>query len=259
MITWIIASILIVWVLIRRFSKDGKIEDYPLGMPRGTVRAIITIMVIAFPFNYLLIGQEIPSMITNSIFILVAFYFEARKGEQHKIKLIKSIKNPEKIAELERKEKKPLYLPKYSVRSILVVLLVIIVITNFYGPNVQFEITNTLLDILVIIFFYFVGSIFRTIGLARQKKKLKKQIEAIPNYQTISKYEILDKVMAQKPSAWKQTWKSIFSIITFIGVTTGLVLFYLNLDYIIPIWGLFNLSLRETLILLINVYYGFRD
>ena len=31
MITWILASILIVWVLIRRFSKGGKVEDYPVG------------------------------------------------------------------------------------------------------------------------------------------------------------------------------------------------------------------------------------
>ncbi|MFX0057921.1 MAG: hypothetical protein ACFE85_10850 [Candidatus Hodarchaeota archaeon] len=259
MITWILGPIIIIWCIIKRFSTDGKVEDYPFGFPRGTIRAIITLMVVAFPFNYLLANQEIPSMITNSIFFLVAFYFEARKTGEEKLKLVKEIRNPEKYTEEAKKEKKPLYLPKFSVRIILVILLVFIVIINFYGPNVPFEATNTILDILVLISFFFIGMIFRSFGLSRQKKKLKKQIEIIPDYKNLSKYEILEKLEAKKPSAWKKSWKNLISLLTFVTVTTGLIFFTLNLDYTIPLFGLFNLSIREGLLLLINAYYGFRD
>ncbi len=259
MITWILGTIIIIWCIFRRFSKDGKIEEFPLGFPRGTVRAIITIMVVAFPFNYLLTNQEIPSMITNSIFFLVAFYFEARKTGEDKIKLIKEIRNPEKYAEETKKEKKPLYLPKYSVRFLLVVLLIATVIINFYGPKVPFEVTNTILDILVLVIVFFIGTLFRSIGLSRQKKKMKKKIELIPDYQSLSKYEILEKIETRKPSLWKKSWRNLISILTFAAVTTGLMFYTFNLDYTLPLFGLFELSLREMLLLFINAYYGFRD
>ena len=259
MITWILGTVIIIWCIFRRFSADGKVEDYPLGFPRGTVRAIITIMVVAFPFNYLLANQEIPSMITNSIFFLVAFYFEARKSGEEKLKLIKEIRNPEKYAEEAKREKKPLYLPKYSVRFLLVILLIATVAINFYGPRVPFEVTNTILDILVLVLVFFIGTIFRSIGLSRQKKKLKKKIELIPDYKTLSKYEILEKIEVKKLSVWKRSWKNLISILTFGAVTTGLMLYTLNVDYIIPLFGLFVLSLREVLLLFINAYYGFRD
>ncbi|MHA1414356.1 MAG: hypothetical protein ACTSO4_17295, partial [Promethearchaeota archaeon] len=80
MISWILGGILFLWCLINRFSKNGKIESEPLEMPRGTVRALITIIIVSFPLNYLIIDKAVPSPITNAIFVLVAFYFDARKG-----------------------------------------------------------------------------------------------------------------------------------------------------------------------------------
>ena len=98
MITWIIGSFILVYVLYKRFSKDGRIEGYPLGMPRGTVRAIITLMIVLFPFTYIIWDTEIKSEIVYTVFILVAFYFEARKGEDNRLKIIAEIKNPEKMS-----------------------------------------------------------------------------------------------------------------------------------------------------------------
>jgi hypothetical protein len=34
MITWILGIALIIFVLIKRFGKDGRVEGYPLGMPQ---------------------------------------------------------------------------------------------------------------------------------------------------------------------------------------------------------------------------------
>ena len=66
MITWILGIILVIWVIIKRSGKEGKIKGEPLGMPRGTIRALNTLLIVTIPFNYLLLSQEIPGMITNA-------------------------------------------------------------------------------------------------------------------------------------------------------------------------------------------------
>ena len=105
MISWILGLIIAIWCLIKRFKKDGRVSGYPLGMPRGTVRAYIAIIVVAFPFNYLIVNQEIPRVVTSAIFILVAFYFETRKTKREKLSiLIHEVKHPEKAEEEKRKE-----------------------------------------------------------------------------------------------------------------------------------------------------------
>ena len=138
MITWILGIALIIFVLIRRFGKDGRVEGYPLGMPRGTVRAIITIMVVSFPFTYIFANTQIPSEVVNTIFILVAFYFEARKGADSRLKIIEGIKNPEKVSEEKRKAKKPLYLPRYTVRISLMIFLIVFYLIDLFIQNISY-------------------------------------------------------------------------------------------------------------------------
>ena len=255
MITWILGIILLVYVLFKRFSKDGRVEGYPLGMPRGTIRAIITIMIVLFPFTYIIWDVPIKSEIVNTVFILVAFYFEARKGEDNRLKIIADIKNPEKAIDKKKKTIKPLYLPKYTVRISLMIILVIYYLIDLFVQNISLELTNTLIDILVIAILYFIGTFFRTIGQIWSKKKLKEQIEAIPNYKELSKYDILEKLNESKRGGVSNVGKSIFSIAIFIAVSVALFLFTFD----IKITLILNISLRRALLLLINLYYGFRD
>lgn len=135
----------------------------------------------------------------------------------------------------------------------MTILIIFFIIGRYQSINL--EVTNTLTDILVIAILYFIGTFFRTIGLSIQKKELKKQIEEIPNYQELSKYEILDKVMEQKRGGITQFGKSLISILTFIAVTTALILFAIDVDYTI----IFDVELRIVLLLVVNLYYGFRD
>ncbi len=252
--------VLVIWCTARRFMKDGKIEEQPLGMPRGTVRAFITLLIISFPFNYLLTGEEIPSLIINAIFILVAFYFQARKSGKDKLKrIIKQIKNPEKY--VAKEEKKPLYLPKFSVRVLLLIMLTAIIIINIFRPTVPFEstITNTLVDLLIIICLFVVGAFFRGIGNYREKKKIKNQIINMRDYQSLTKYEILENLIDEKPSWWRQKGKSFLSMLILLAAITSLLCYTVNWDYSVGITSFFELSFRETLLLLINLYYGFRD
>ena len=261
MITWILGIALLIFVLIRRFGKDGRIEGYPLGMPRGTVRAIITLMIVSFPFNYIpplnfiFNETQIPSEIINTIFILVAFYFEARKGQDSRLKIIGEIKHPEKVSIEKSKTKKPLYLPRYTVRISLMLLLIVFYLIDFFIQPISLELTNTLIDILVIAILYFIGTFFRAIGQIFSKKKLKERIEGLKNYQELSKYDILEKLDEQKRGSINNYGRNLFSIIVFIAVSVALFLFTFNIDFTL----IFNVSLRRSLLLLINLYYGFRD
>ncbi|MFX0031295.1 MAG: hypothetical protein ACFE8E_08550 [Candidatus Hodarchaeota archaeon] len=265
MISWILGVFLILWCIGKRITQGGKVEGQPLTLPKGTVRAIITLMIVSFPFTYIindyLFGdQTIPSIITNAIFILIAFYFEARKGGEDKLKLVEEIQDPEKFRQEKEKQIYPLYLPKYTVRISLVLILILVIIINIYGPNVTIEsVTNTLLDILIIIVLYFIGILFRTIGLTRQKKRLKKRINQITNYQELSKYQILEKLEEKKPSHWLNIGKSLLSILTFIAVVIALFSFTFGWEYIILSLPFYTLSIQDVLLLVINVYYGFRE
>ena len=257
MITWILGTILIIWCVIRRFIKNGRVEEYPLGMPRGTVRAIITLMVVSFPFTYLLNGTEIEVQIINAIFILAAFYFEARKSENEEIEMAKEIKNPEKYKQLKAKEKYPLYLPKYSVRIMLLIILLIIFLINM-SFGVSFQIINTIFNILIIVVLYFIGTLFQSLASYRNKKKIMKKIHSLENYQNKSEYELYEVISNFEPSPWKRRWRSIYSLFTFGAVVTSLILFEMDIDYLIPTFFWPGISLRSSLLLIINVYYGFR-
>ena len=255
MITWILGIALIIYVLINRFGKDGRVEGYPLGMPRGTVRALITLMVVSFPFTYIIANSQIPSEVVNTIFILVAFYFEARKGEDSRLKIIEEIKSPEKISEEKRLTKKPLYLPRYTVRISLMLFLIVFYLIDIFIQPISLELTNTLIDILVIAILYFIGTFFRAIGQIFSKKKLKEQIEKIPSYQELSKYDIFEKLDEQKRGSFSNFGKNLFSIIVFIAVAAALFFYSFGIDFTL----IFDVSLGRALLLLINIYYGFRD
>ena len=260
MISWILFAIFGTWVLINRFSEGGKIEDQPLGMPRGTVRALITIMLVSFPFGYIIFGGEIPGLIINVIFIVVAFYFEARRSEHEKLKeIVDEIKTSDLHIGDVIKEKKPLYLPKYSVRFLLVVMLVIVQIMIFLQPSFTFQVTNTLTDLLLIIILFIIGASFRSVLRSRERKKTRENIANMDA--SLSDVQIIEKLMLEEPSWWKRTGKNILSIIILIIVIITLLCYTFNWDYTLfeITTPYYSLTVVGLLLLLVNVYYGFRD
>ncbi len=258
MITWILGGFLLVWCLYNRFQEGGRVEGEPLGMPRGSVRAFITILIVAFPFGYLIFGEEIRRYLVNAIFIVVAFYFEARRSGEEKLKqIIDEIKSPETVELDIRKEKKPLYLPKYTVRALLIIMLIIIQTIMFIKPDISFQITNTLADLLLIMGLFMVGTFFRSIAKSIDKKKIKEEIANMDA--SLSDVEIIEKLMLREPSWWKQKGKNVLSIIMLILVIIALGMFTFNWTIEIISARYYTLSLSASLLLLINAYYGFRD
>ncbi|MFW9878457.1 MAG: hypothetical protein ACFFG0_35695 [Candidatus Thorarchaeota archaeon] len=258
MISFILLLVFGTWVLINRFSRGGKVEGHPLGMPRGTVRALSTIMIVAFPFGYIINREAIPSLIVNVIFVVVAFYFEARRSEREKIReIVEELKSPDIIFEDSKKEKKPLYLPKYSVRILLVLMLIITLITNYLGPHVPFEVTNTIFDLLIIVILFLIGSFFRSIVNSRERKRLRGKIANMDA--SLTEVEIIEKLILEETSWWKRRGRNILSIIMFIIVVSALICFTFKWDLNIINLPDYTLTLVGFLLLLINAYYGFRD
>lgn len=262
MISWILGILIVAWLIYKRTRPDGKVEEYPLGLPRGSIRALITILIVAFPFNYLIRENPvpIPGLIVNTIFIVTAFYFEARKPSEEKLKrIIKEITKPEKFKEEEKKLKKPLYLPKYSVRISLLILLISFILIDTYSVQFPFVATNTFVDLILIIGLYIIGSLIRGISVRRSKVKIKEEVESMKDYQTLSKYEIIEKIMDEKPSWWMQKGKSFASLTVLVAVIVALMSYTIAWDMNLLILGFYTFTLRQTLLLLVSVYYGFRD
>jgi len=260
MISWIVGGIIVIWCLFMRFVKKEKVLGYPLGMPKGTVRALITLLVVLFPFRYLIANQNIPPYITNGVYILVAFYFQGRKSTGTRLlqveKQIDSFLKPKETAE---KERAPLYLPRYTVRTFLLIILVIITIVHFYRPGVTFVATDTIIELLIIVIFYLIGSFFGKIESIRENKRIKEQIEAIENVTNLSKYIIMGKIMEEKPKLWKQMGRNFFSLVSLAAIVTSLIMYTIDQGtFVIFPWFGLDLTIRAVLLLLINVYFGFR-
>ncbi|TFF87612.1 MAG: hypothetical protein EU549_04410 [Promethearchaeota archaeon] len=231
------------------------VKEYPLGLPRGTIRAMTTILIVSFPFTYLLFNEGVPGLIINAIFILVAFYFEARKGPKERMEaVIEEMKQDVGVQEREKREIYPLYFPKYSVRISLLVLIVLILTLNYFGPQVEFKQTNTLLDILIILILYIIGSLFRWIKQRGDEKKLKQEIKSLKDYQLLSDVEIIEILIKKEPEGWKLTGKGIFSLVMFSCILAALILYMVPIDICLQ-----GYSLQGILLLSINLYYGFRD
>lgn len=262
MITWILGGILVIWCLINRIGKGIKFEGQgPYGLPQGSIRAFIALLVVAFPFSYILQAEEIPSALISAIFILVAFYFDSRKTKKEEIKeLIYDTKFPEKAKQEKKLRKYPLYLPKYSVRTILIILLVTIFLININGPNIAFEITNTIFDVLLIISFFLLGSLFRSIINIRGYKQIRKNIMLkLKEESTISDDNIIQFLSTKNINWWDAKGKNYFSIITLMAVIVTLLLYTINIDYNLYTLPFYQISLRTMLFFFINIYYGIRE
>ncbi|MEE8598229.1 MAG: hypothetical protein V3S69_01690 [Dehalococcoidales bacterium] len=53
-------------------------SDQPLGLPQGSVRAMIAMTVIGGTIALLVIGNPVPQWLQGGFFTLIGFYFGAR-------------------------------------------------------------------------------------------------------------------------------------------------------------------------------------
>ena len=92
----------------------------PLGLPNGSVRALLAILVVAVVIVEVIRRREIEPLWTETLMIALAHYFSSRRF----INL-----SPDVIRRLEAEghleiESNPLYLPRHSIRAILILAFV---------------------------------------------------------------------------------------------------------------------------------------
>ncbi len=267
MITWILAIFLFLWIMTERLIRKKKIVGVPLGLPEGTVRACIALLIVSFPLNQFimnsLIGSplEIQKWFMNTLFVVVAFYFEARAFELPISKLLKEVKDPAKYKKT--RNDLPVYWPRFTVRITLFTLMILTVVLLTTGvftePSTlvpQIPITDTITELIFIVFFFMVGLIVRRIHQKILKRKIRRQLKT-----HVGSQEELIEILEVKERRNGRITEGILAFVMLVILIVVLIFYTLpwNLDlFVIPIIDL-TVSVRMGMILLLSLYFGYRQ
>ena len=88
----------------------------PLGLPRGSVRALLTLLLVALVCNEIARGRPLDALWTETLAIALAHYFTTRRFLDLSPELLTRLKAEGLIPD----EPKPLYLPGFTVRALIV-------------------------------------------------------------------------------------------------------------------------------------------
>lgn len=129
----------------------------PLGLPLGSVRALLTLIVLSVVIYRLARGLPVDVLWTQTLLIALAHYFTARRFVTLP---------PDVVARLEdegviERERHPLFLPRNSVRTLIV--------AAFIGLAIYLHREGRLfrtdaMSLLCLIFAYLLGTVTRTVS-----------------------------------------------------------------------------------------------
>lgn len=128
----------------------------PLGLPRGSVRAVLTLVIVAVVVIELVRGHQIPMLWTETLMIALAHYFTSRRFIQLPQQVLRRLES-EGYLDFERN---PLYLPRHTIRAIVVLSFAGLAV-YLYRQNRLFE--QDSLAILGTVLAYLVGVLLRPV------------------------------------------------------------------------------------------------
>ena len=126
----------------------------PLGLPRGSVRALLTLLIVAVVIVQLARGHEVELLWTETLMIALAHYFTSRRFIRLSPEVIRRLTEEGQI----EAEPRPLYLPQYSIRLILVVAFIGLAV-YLYRQDRLFQ--SQAMSILGVVFAYLLGIVAR--------------------------------------------------------------------------------------------------
>jgi hypothetical protein len=175
----------------------------PLGLPRGSIRALLTLMIVAVVIAQLVRGGEIHLLWTETLMIAMAHYFASRRFIRLPPAEIKRLVQ-EGYIELEAR---PLYLPSHSIRVLLLV--------SFIAVGVYLYLHGRLLEpqalsILGVVFAYLLGIFVR--------------VQQVRRWEDIKAFVILTVTAVTSAAYLLDYGNSVPKPMQ--AVTLGLVLFY---------------------------------
>ena len=145
---------------------EGSPKDWPpLGLPKGSVRALLTLQVVAVVVVNLARGKDIDVFWTETFLIALAHYFTSRRFVSLPPAVVERL---QKEGTLDR-EQQPLYLPRHSIRLLIVAAFVGLAVYLFREQRL-FE--PRAISVLGVVGAYALGAIARRIGewLSRWRK-----------------------------------------------------------------------------------------
>ena len=266
MITWILAGFLFLWIIAERLLKKKKIVGVPLGLPEGTVRACIALLIVTFPLNQLIMNQlfgstfpiTIQEWFVNTLFVVVAFYFEARAYEKSIRQLLKEVKDPAKYKKT--RNEMPLYWPRFTVRITIfsfLILTTVLVSAGIFSGTLDFSSTSSvLIELIFIVFFFIIGLVIRRLHQSQLKRKIRRRLGKHEGT-----HDELIEVLEEKERKNGRVIETFLAFIMLSVLLAVLIFYSLNWNY-----NLFNIpfinvqvSVRMGMILLLNLYFGYRQ
>ena len=129
----------------------------PLGLPVGSVRAILTLFVVAIVTVSVARGHDLDLIWTETLLIALAHYFTSRRFVSLPPEVLKRIQEEGLI----EKEQHPLFLPRHSIR--------LLILAAFVGLGVFLYQHHRLMEpravsLLGIVAAYVLGAMFRRVG-----------------------------------------------------------------------------------------------
>ena len=123
-----------------------------LGLPPGSIRALLTMMTVGFIVVQTARGVRVGLLWSESLMIVLAHYFAHRRF----VPLSPAMREQLKAADLLEDDAHPLHLPKHSLRTLIVL--------SFVGLAIYLARERRLLDPVAVPIFISVGSYFLGIG-----------------------------------------------------------------------------------------------
>ena len=129
----------------------------PLGLPPGSVRALLGLMIVSTAIVQTVRGQKLDVALAESLMIVLASYFATRRVIDLPPDVMQKLEQDGQLPS----ELHPLYLPRFSIR--------IIIFISFAGAAGYLYqqgrlLTPEALSTLGLVFAYFIGLLFRPLG-----------------------------------------------------------------------------------------------
>jgi hypothetical protein len=126
----------------------------PLWLPSGSIRALLTLLIVAVVIVQLGRGREVELLWTETLMIALAHYFTSRRFIKLPPEVIRLLVEEGRIEE----EARPLFLPRYTIRVVLVLAFLGLAVYLYQQERLF---TSQALSILGVVLAYLLGIVAR--------------------------------------------------------------------------------------------------
>ncbi len=127
---------------------------YPLGLPSGSVRALLTLIVVGVTCTDIVKGLSIEAVWAETLMVALAHYFTSRRFVQLPPETLRRLEDDNIIP----KEPLPLYLPRGTIRFLILASFIGVAVYQYRQGKLAEPSTFA---IFVTLAAYFVGTMFR--------------------------------------------------------------------------------------------------